>query len=197
MKKNNYQKGFTLIELLVVIVVLIATGTVIGSVLFSSLRGVNKTNVITVVRQNGDYAISQMAKTIRNAKKFEGVSLDDQAYVTDCSQTSYVHYIYIKMTTPEDKQVTFSCSHRDISSRVCNPQDDCNSISFSSLIDANFVSTDENSCYFTCGQDNLTDAPTVGINFSLSQKGSRENMFVEKTATVKFQTSVSMRNLLR
>ncbi len=84
--QDNFQfsikKGFTLIELLVVILVIFSVGVLISSVLFSALRGANKTNTIDTVRRNGNSAITQMSRMIRYSQSFNGVSTDGVSYTT-------------------------------------------------------------------------------------------------------------------
>jgi prepilin-type N-terminal cleavage/methylation domain-containing protein len=63
--------GFTLIELLVAVVVLAILG-VVGTDLFSSvMKGANKANVITEVKQNGQLAMEIIERNIRQATKAE------------------------------------------------------------------------------------------------------------------------------
>ncbi|MBI2430427.1 MAG: type II secretion system protein [Candidatus Levybacteria bacterium] len=172
------KKGFTLIELLVVMILLLTVGTIIGVILFTSLRGTNKTNTITVVRQNGNFAISQMVKTIRNAKRFEGVSDDGTNYTTDCLEESSGGFV--KIITPQDDQVIFSCNN------------------LSNLIDESAVSVVGDSCYFICSQDGALSPPTIKINFTLSQYQQQgSTLLPEKTAIIPFETSVTLRNAPR
>jgi prepilin-type N-terminal cleavage/methylation domain-containing protein len=59
--------GFTLIELLVVIAVL---GIVLGigvSILTATFRSTNKTKVFNQVKQNGDFALETMTRSVRSA----------------------------------------------------------------------------------------------------------------------------------
>lgn len=182
------ESGFTLIEILVVIVVLMSTGIVIGAILFSSLRGASKANILTTAQQNGDYAMSQMVKTIRNAKSFGGVSIDepetnDTGWLTDCSESELTHYRYVKITSPSNEEIVYSCKNESIFFNA------------GSLIDESLVKTKEGSCYFTCTQNNPTESPTIGINFTLVQTGNTTS--VEKAVSLPFSTSVRMRNSLR
>ncbi|OGH42386.1 MAG: hypothetical protein A3H79_00140 [Candidatus Levybacteria bacterium RIFCSPLOWO2_02_FULL_36_8b] len=211
MRKINYKlstlnsqlstpKGFTLIELLVVIAVLVFVGIFIGSILFSSLRGTNKTNTLTVVRQNGSFAISQTTKMLRNARSFEGVSIDGENYVTDCTQVippsptpppDPIKYTYLKITSFDDGQTIFSCSGSPLTL----------SSNSASLLDTTAVSIPvSNSCYFTCSQSTISDFPTIGINFFLREVVPTGALLPEKTASaaaIPFQTSVLMRNIGR
>lgn len=203
---NKYQKfgkelGFTLIELLVVIAVLVFVGFFIGSILFSALRGTNRTNTLTVVRQNGSFAISQTTKMLRNAMNFEGVSTDGVGYVTDCTQTvppsptptpDPIKYSYLKITSFDSGVTIFSCS---------DPPFTLSSNS-ASLLDTSTVSIPDvaDSCYFTCSQGSISDLPTIGINFLLREVIPTGALLPEKTASataILFQTSVTLRNMGR
>ena len=67
---------------LVVILIIFSVGILIVSILFSALRGANKTNTIDLVRRNGNSAITQMSKMIRYSQSFDGVSIDNNTYYT-------------------------------------------------------------------------------------------------------------------
>src|SRR5947199_8257841 len=64
-------RGFTLIELLVVMSIFIVVGGLLVSVLFVTLRGSNKAETVSVVKQNGTFALSQMVKQIRYARSLD------------------------------------------------------------------------------------------------------------------------------
>jgi prepilin-type N-terminal cleavage/methylation domain-containing protein len=65
--KSKASFGFTLIELLVVIVVLGILG-VVGTDLFSSvIKGTNKANIISEVKQNGQLVMDIIERNIREA----------------------------------------------------------------------------------------------------------------------------------
>lgn len=59
--------GFTLVELLVVIAVLSIVGTLVLAIFTRSLRGSNKSQILLVIKQNGQSVLETMDKTIRNA----------------------------------------------------------------------------------------------------------------------------------
>lgn len=195
MKKLSTPNGFTLIELLVVIGIMVFVGGTIGSILFSSLRGTNKTNTITVVRQNGNYAITQMAKMIRNAREFNGVSTDGSTFTTDCSKIvpPTPSPAYVNITSFDGGQTTFSCCSTTITSSSASLSSVCAPGNYTELIDINAVTL--NSCSFSCTQNSSSDYPVIGINFSLSAKGN--NLPPEKSATIPFQTSIILRNVGR
>ncbi len=164
--------GFTLIEVLVVMGVFVTVSGIILSILFVSLRGSRKSDLIVSVRQNGDVAMSQMVRMIRYAK-----SLDSP---TSCVP-SVVYLNSITITSADDNQTVFSCpvsSGTGISSNSA------------SLIDVNAVAV--SSCSFSCTQASLSDPPSITINFILSALGGGN--LVEGQTSIPFQTSVTMRN---
>ncbi len=177
MKKYNvakfkYQKGYTLFELLTVIGILSVIGVIVLSIVFISLRGSQKSEALEIVRQNGDAALSQMVKTVRYAKR-----LDAPLACTPSVSTSS-----ITLTSLTDNgQTTLSCASSTLSSNSAT------------LLNTNAVAA--TSCSFTCAQGRPTDPPTITIQFSLSAKTTGN--FSETTATIPFQTSVTMRNFER
>lgn len=175
---QNFQRGYTLIELLTVIAIVVVVGVIVAGILISSLRGGSKSNVLDNVRQNGNDAITQMSKMIIYAQSFNGVSNDGGvSYTTNCAQVS-PSYQYIKITSFDGGKTIFSCNGSTIASNGA------------SLIDTASVSLIL--CSFTCTQNNFGQAPTIGINFTLSQNTS--SSFSEKQATIPFKTSVTIRN---
>lgn len=197
-KKKNFKflridskssSGFTLIEMLAAIIVLIALGSIVTGIVWTSLRGNNKASTVSNVRQNGNYALSIMSKMIRDAKYFKGVSIDGSSYSTDCYQTianpspTPIPYQYLKIKSFDDGETIFSCTEDNISS---------NSGTIDvSLLDSNSVSLA--SCYFECSQPSFSDYPTIKINFELTATGSA----FENQASIPFETSVTLRNFER
>ncbi len=186
-KIKNFDRGYTLIELLAVIAIVVVVGVIVAGILISSLRGGSKSNVLDNVRQNGNHAITQMSKMIIYAQSFNGVSTNGGFYKTNCYQAippspsptpAPIAYKYIKITSFDGGQTIFSCSGSTIASNGASLID----ISTTSLV----------SCYFSCTQTNFGQAPTIGINFTLSQNTSSN--FAEKQATIPFETSITIRN---
>lgn len=164
--------GFTLIELLAVMVVFVSVSGIVITILFSALRGTNKTNTISVVRQNGNYAISQMTKMIRFAKKLESACVPSSTSIT--------------IKNLDDGQTIFSCG----SLVNCSGNISSNS---AAVLDTTAVCLV--SCSFSCTRTENSETPIIGINFSLNKAGT--STLVERiagTSPIPFQTSVSMRN---
>lgn len=183
MKKHNLQKGYTLVELLAVTaIIVIISGLIIG-VLYSTLRGGNKTKVTNDVAQNGNYALSIISNTAllaTSVTKVNGVDVSDCA--TEKTGTS------IEFKNADGSLVSFSCDAgtTSIASSSANVT--------SYLIDNNSVKVDPATCNFTCSQSNNNpySSPIIGISFTVSQRNS--SAAFENVASSTFNTSVTMRN---
>lgn len=172
------REGFTLMEALVVLTISMTVGVIVLSILFSSFRLTNKVNTLNTVRQNGNNAISQIAKMLRDAKKLDSPT----SCISPISQT------FVTFTSLDEGQTRFECS--DSPATI--------SSNSASLLDTNTVALIPNSCWFICSQDNISDFPTISIRFSLIQVSPPGvTLPVEKTATVPFGTSVVLRNVRR
>lgn len=211
MKKHiKSEKGYTLVELLAVMIVLTALGTILGTIIISVFRGTNKTNAVTMVRQNGNFALTQMAKMIRNAKRFEGISTTGAVgtYVGTCVATSAgagtptptpAQYKYLQITTfDNDARVTFSCQGGSGSNSGYIASSSA-TINNQPLIDISQVTLNPqngSTCYFTCTQVNLADNPVIHIFFDLSTKNdlNAASFFESKSGVLNFQTSIDIRN---
>ena len=175
--KSTRGNGFTLVEMLAVIAIFVVIGTVIMSILVSSFRTANKSNIITLVQQNGNYALSQMAKTIRNARGL----VDPIPCAPSVTQNS------ISILTSDNQEVTYACTSGSSATIASNG---------ASLLDTGQVKL--SSCSFTCTQESASDLPFILVDFSLTQKSS--STFAEQLASqsaVEFRTSISIRNINR
>ncbi|MBI4084652.1 MAG: prepilin-type N-terminal cleavage/methylation domain-containing protein [Candidatus Levybacteria bacterium] len=173
--------GFTLIEVLIVMAVAATVGTVVFSIIFTTIRSYNKANSVTLVRQNGDNAISQMARLIRSGKTFDGVGTGDDTFITTCPQTtSAPPYSQVKLTSFDGTSIVLSCEAETIT------------LNGASLINTAEVALGENPCYFACTQAAPADAPRIDINFSLVRRDA--NGVIDKQTKLDFHTSVIPRN---
>ena len=82
-KRKNLVKGFSLIEMLVVMLVFTILGVIITQSLSSTLRGSKKSEAISEVKSNIDYAMSVMERGLRNAKAITCTGLTDTLTYTD------------------------------------------------------------------------------------------------------------------
>ncbi len=104
-------------------------------------------------------------------------------------------YAYLKIVSLENEAIIFSCENDGIYKEVLTfDEQPIPGKDKESLFDTDTVQMDVNSCYFTCSQNVVTDPPTIGIHFTLSDKKDSTSFFEQK-ASAEFQTSVTFRNL--
>lgn len=184
------QAGYTLIELLVVLAIFAVLGSVIIATLFTSLRGANKTNTLVSVKQNGDYAISQMTKILRGAARINYANgcithIDPNLPTPSPVPTGMISTVVI---TGLDGGVTaLKCSYSSGGFIASNS---------SQLVNTGEV--DVTACSMSCSQPTLVDNPVFTIQFTLAKK-TTSNFFENQinnggTNGITFQTSVVMRN---
>lgn len=98
MKKRN--RGFTLIEILIVIA-LMAVLTGVGADLFiNSLKAYQKSQIMNQLSQNGNYAMTTILNTARNAKQIS-VDGSSKLTITDSSGITTIFQILATTTEPE------------------------------------------------------------------------------------------------
>lgn len=178
---KNLTAGFTLVELLAVLAIFSMVVSIAGSILFNSLRISNKANIISSARQNGDFITNQLSQSLRDARSITSPFPCVTPIVAN----------KISFTGADGANNTFSCNNSND-----NPASTIAS-NGASLLD-NTVKLVDNSCSFTCSQNNLNDYPLIQIKFSLIQSSSSK--FTENQASasnVSFSNTVLMRNLLQ
>jgi type II secretory pathway pseudopilin PulG len=197
LKKRNAQWGFTLIEMLAVIVIVIVIAAIVGGIITSVLRGANRSNSISDVQQNGNFALSQMTRMIQFAKSFDGVSKDGVNFTQDCTTPAItptpapVLYQSVEITNADDLKTTFQCVPAGVNTASTIASMSAQPASNVSLLDTNSVTLIN--CGFTCSQQTIVDSPTIGISFTL-QKQQGQSSFFESVTSLLFQTNIIMRN---
>ncbi len=177
-QNSKLENGFTLVEMLAVMIVFIVVGSIMLSILVTSLRTSHKTDTLSQVRENGNYAMTQMAKTIRDAR---GI-LAPFPCVTPATVNT------ITILNANQDQITYNCTSPP------SPTPATIASNSATILDTTAVSL--TSCSFTCTQPSVSELPIIQINFSLKQQST--STYVEQTvSTVSFQTSVVMRNITR
>lgn len=164
-RKQKTEKGFTLIEVLMIVFILGIVVVMGGSLFFSILKGASKSEIVKEAKQNGDYALEVMERTIRNAKE-----------ITDCTTPSS-----ITLKNSDGTATTFSCLAEDGVNKINSGT--------GRLTGKNVTLENPCSLSFNC---QATTPPIVAISFILSQAGSSPRP--EEKAKVTFQTTVSLRN---
>lgn len=187
-RRKYQQNGYTLIELLAVMIVLIAVGVIITSIIASSLRGSNKSASVNEVRQAGNFTLSQMAKAIAYSRSFDGVSdgtIDPDTgqliYASNCTSSGNTKYYYLKISSFSSIQTTYACLDSPTASLTAN---------MVSLIDTSKFNIKD--CYFICSQKSVSVWPTININLDLEK--NTNSTFVENKESQHFETTVGFRN---
>lgn len=194
-------EGFTLIEILISMFIILSITSVVMSIFVTGLRGSAQSSVETQVRQSGDLTLQQMARHVRNAKNFEGVSVDGAtAFTSSCYQQGSFFgptptpqvYKALKVTAFDGGVTTIKCPAigetviTSTSATLAAPVP---------LTDASTVVVSPDACYFTCEQSSPTDMPVIGINFSV--ESVKIGGSVGQTVDQEFHTVVVPRNYLR
>lgn len=161
-------KGFTLIEFLVVMGIMATVGTMVVNLFLSNLRTAAKTQALTEVKQNGDYALAVMERMIRNAKEVQENS-DHQICVAGMSK--------LKILNPDGGTTEFTCEADKIASG--------GAALTSSNLEVDFCTS-----AFSCQKPTGKPA-VVTITFTL-RKGTT-SLGREFFAEIPFQTTVSTR----
>ncbi|HEX7041832.1 MAG TPA: type II secretion system protein, partial [Patescibacteria group bacterium] len=94
------EQGFTLVEMLAVIIVFIVIGSIMVSILVTSLRTSHKTDVLTQVRENGNYVMTQVSKSIRDARGL----ISPFPCVTSTTVST------ITILTADQDEITYTCT---------------------------------------------------------------------------------------
>ncbi len=172
--RKKINSGFTLIEVLMVVLLLGLIVIVGGNLFFSVMKGASKTEVTKEVKQNGDYALGVIERTLRNAKEIVQNS-DGQI----C--TSPMYKIKVKTTAGVDTE--FSCVVEDGVAKIT---------STSGLLTGKNVSLGTacpGTLSFSC--DATINPSKVTVSFTLSQQGA--DVRQEEKAQIPFQTTVTLR----
>lgn len=178
---QTLRKGYTLVELLAVTGIIVAIASLIAGILYSSLRGSNKSKVTNDVSQNGNYALSVISGTILNAGSVTKIG---GAAISDCTLTPTGNSIELQQQN--GALISFLCTNDSIASTSGQTT--------TYLIDNKSVMVEATGCSFTCKQGNSDTyaSPIIDIVFTVSQK--QTNPAFENAGTATFNTSVSMRN---
>ncbi len=80
------RSGFTLIEVLVAITLSVMLIAAAAGLFFTTLRSDSKQTFVSVLRDNGDYALSQMEFLLRNAVALDRINPGDSTCTSGMSQ---------------------------------------------------------------------------------------------------------------
>ncbi len=184
---RNLTYGFTLIEVLITIVIVGILGTMATQSLLTLLRNQSKTDIIKEIKQNGDYALSQMEVKIRNAKTAGILGLTPNCNSTGATGNN------LTIINPDNSVTNFICltnrlQQQDIPAGTTGPSPSPNFLSNT------LVSVTTTSCanIFTCTVPSNNVPRKIRINFTLQE--SAVNAIAAEKSSQTFATEVSLRN---
>lgn len=135
MKKFSIQKnnqGFTLAEILVVIAVLSILGLLVVTIFSRTLRGSNKSQILSAIKQNGQAILGTMDKTIRDSDNLVCISSNPDNTIVIVRNGIFTRYRFVPDSTGLNNGVvwidnpiqgTQETDPRLFINRVCNPSD--------------------------------------------------------------------------
>ncbi|MBI2337875.1 type II secretion system protein [Candidatus Daviesbacteria bacterium] len=98
------KKGFTLVEVLVSIAVIAIIGTILVAIFSNTLRGSNKSQILAVIKQNGQAVLENMDKVIRSAD-YVLCPLADDDYLVVEKDGIYTRYRFESDSIRQDNPV--------------------------------------------------------------------------------------------
>lgn len=84
------QQGFTLIEILVVISIIGILTAITADIFIQIIRGSNKANIVTEIKQNGDNILNQLERVIRNAEEVTAMGSTNDSWTTISSTEPWI-----------------------------------------------------------------------------------------------------------
>jgi len=151
-----------------VVVGILATVAIIGTTMFFSiLKGAAKTRILAEVKQNGNYALGVMERTIRNGRDPTGGGSS------------------ITIDAPDGSPISFSCGDNNGDGITDIASDSASLIS-------NKVEVEDCSSVFSIAAGGPDEPDVVTIDFTLSQAGTTARP--EEEAMVDFKATVTLRN---
>jgi len=176
---NFMKKGFTLIEMLVSAGIMALLSIIITQIFVATTRNSTKTEVLTDLRQNGNYALGTLERMIRSAKNVSST----------CDGTASNA---ITITNQDNLMTTFSCV-MDVDLSIPRIASVSTEFGTEYITNKNYVlGTDCSSITppFTCTSG--TNYPSVAISFQLQQKSASASQYEKAVET--FTTRVTLRN---
>lgn len=166
MRKNL---GFTLIETLVVVALFVIVGGISVNLLFSAMKSSTKAAMMNQLKQNGDYALAVMERTIRNAKNVNSACLPAGSTLN-----------ILEVQNIDETTTSFNID-TTINNKIFKGSEALTSDDIAFFGSAN---------YFVCSQTTGKPA-SILINFTLTPKNWGSN---DPAPTMNFQTSITLRN---
>lgn len=170
-------RGFTMVEMVVTVGIIAIISAVVARVFFTSSTNSTKSDLLRSIKQNGDFALESMTRTIQNAKTI--TSACDGSLSTS-----------LGVENSDQGVITFGCALDGTITRIASTSAVTQYLT-SSTVTMGGTSCANSGLSFRC--TSRAGLPTkVQINFTLSQVGQATKGYEQ--ASVPFQTTVTLRN---
>lgn len=137
MRKLKFNNGFTLAEILVVIGILAIVGVMMVAIFISTLRGSNKSQILSTIKQNGQSVLEAVDKNIRGAENVVcPIDANPSATLVIENEGLYTRYRFVPPASSLNGNVQKDYPSKQIDletntletdpqflSRICNPAD--------------------------------------------------------------------------
>lgn len=174
------RKGFTLIEILVSIGILAIIATLIAQVLFTTVHVNKKTEVLTDIKRDGNFALDVIGRMVRSAKSI----------TTSCSPKE----LYI--TNPDNNVTTIACVSDGGAARIASESSVLPTAYLSSgnltLSASGGVDCIDSTLAFSCPPADGSIQNQVIITFTLGQVGVAGSAY--ESGSAPFESTIRMRN---
>ncbi|OGG11488.1 hypothetical protein A2Z00_03515 [Candidatus Gottesmanbacteria bacterium RBG_13_45_10] len=177
--------GFTLLETLITVGIIGMVGVLISQVFFTTTRTNTKTELVKDVKQNGDFALESMQRTIRNSLAIQ----------TTCSPAPGTTSSSIDVQNPDGTMTTFGCAFDTSANATRIVATTSAGLQYLTSTNVSLGGTScsdpNNTLAFVC--TSYPDQPSsVDIQFRLSQKGTPVDQYA--VTSISFETTVVPRN---
>lgn len=160
--------GFSLIEILVVLSIFVVIAVIANQVFFSTLRGGSKSEATTLVKQEGNYALSVIERGLQSAQSVTSVCNDPGVSLSSIG--------YLDST---GASASFSCQTGYVASGSANLR-----------LTTDKVTLVANSCKFYCFKEG--GVATVSAQFTLKRAGT--GLSPREQTQLEFKTRILLRN---
>jgi len=173
------QRGFTLVEVLVVVSLTVIVMITAAGLFFATLVGNNKKDVVVSVKEEGDYAISQMEFLLRNAVEL----VPDPAFPA------------APICPPSSSRITFKSGDDGVTTlfnnngRIASQSASSNTPVY---LTSSTVTLSPSDPVFKCTRIATNYGTYVNISFTLSKQSP--DFSAPSTVTQVFSTSVNLRS---
>ncbi len=184
MKNQKKHMGFTLMEILVSVGVLAIIATLLTQVLFTTVHVNKKAEILTTVKQDGNFALDVIGRMIRSSKVINvSCSLGDLTAVS------------AEITNPDNYVTTLECDEGRIASVSGTPEIPVKTYLTGgnlTLSPSGSDDCDDSSLRFSCPPADGSIQKQVTVTFTLGQVGDSGSVYESGSAA--FSSTVSMRN---